>query len=82
MPLMALMRTTAQRRKPCAQEGFLIEDDMGATDEYTREDDDEAEFLRARARAEEEQARKRAEEGEPSGAAAPANGGPGKHIHF
>jgi len=48
------------------QEGFSIEDDFGATDDFTRENDVEEEFQRARRQAEEENTRKRAEEGAPS----------------
>ena len=39
------------------QEGFAAEDDMGATDDYEREDDDENEFRRARDVAVQEQER-------------------------
>jgi len=50
-------------REIFAQEGFTIEDDFGATDDFTRENDVEEEFQRARRQAEEENARKRAEDG-------------------
>ena len=43
------------------QDGFSIEDDFGATDDFTRENDDEEEFLRARRQAEEEMERRRSE---------------------
>ncbi|KAK9865017.1 hypothetical protein WJX84_005705 [Apatococcus fuscideae] len=39
------------------EEGFAVEDDMGATDEYERENDDENEFRRARDAAVQEQER-------------------------
>lgn len=49
------------------QEGFMAEDDMGATDDYARETNDDEEFAKERARADAEAARRRAEE-EASGA--------------
>lgn len=54
------------------QEGFVMEDDFGAADDFTRENDVEAEFLRGRKLAEEEQERRRAE----SGAAPPQSDAP------
>ena len=45
---------------PCLQEGFLAEDDMGAHDEYARENDEEEEFRRVRQEAEERNAAARA----------------------
>lgn len=69
------------------QEGFTIEDDFGATDDFTRENDVEEEFQRARRQAEEENARKRAEDGPsyPEADAGPtiaSNGQQGKHKTF
>ena len=51
---------TAHPPHPCLQEGFLAEDDMGAHDEYARENDEEEEFRRVRQEAEERNAAARA----------------------
>ncbi|KAK9812446.1 hypothetical protein WJX73_000378 [Symbiochloris irregularis] len=61
-------------REIFAEEGFTAEDDMGATDDYAREMDEDEAFARERAKADAEAARRRAES-EASGASV------GNHVH-
>ena len=59
------------------QEGFAAEDDLGATDEYQREDDDENEFRRARDAAVQEQQRMHAlNHGDAESQAGPSSSSP------